>query len=209
MRGPLADELFKFSIRKREEMSVEWNFRHLLINGLELSHQRLQARAYMICSSMGIESAPHRRLGPGDDREGVHPLHKSYAPRSVRGMRQHTPLHAMSCRHRSRTCECIPIPALRTALIVRPSCPRGGASRGDPEVGQSESWPEGQPEGRCGAWGCARKHGPGRPWVSVRPLERVCHCELAGRGQASGAKTPVLKGLFGGLPSPRKNGPGF
>jgi hypothetical protein len=23
------------------------------------------------------------------------------------------------------------------------------------EVGQSESWPEGQPEGRCGAWGCA------------------------------------------------------
>src|SRR3981189_3430119 len=38
------------------------------------------------------------------------------------------------------------------------------------EVGQSESWPEGQPEGRCGAWGCARKHGPGRPWDSVRPL---------------------------------------
>src|SRR6266850_5581319 len=38
------------------------------------------------------------------------------------------------------------------------------------EVGQSESWPEGQPEGRCGAWGCARKHGPGRPWVSVRPV---------------------------------------
>jgi hypothetical protein len=23
------------------------------------------------------------------------------------------------------------------------------------EVGQSESWPEGQPEGRCGAWGRA------------------------------------------------------
>src|SRR3981189_3882225 len=38
------------------------------------------------------------------------------------------------------------------------------------EVGQSESWPEGQPDGRCGAWGCARKHGSGRPWVSVRPL---------------------------------------
>jgi hypothetical protein len=55
----------------------------------------------------------------------------------------------------SRTCECIPIPALRTALIVHSSCPRGGASRGDPEVGQSESWPEGQPEGRCGAWGRA------------------------------------------------------
>jgi hypothetical protein len=38
------------------------------------------------------------------------------------------------------------------------------------EVGQSESWPEGQPEGRCGAWGRARKHVTGRPWVSVRPV---------------------------------------
>src|ERR1700710_1543060 len=38
------------------------------------------------------------------------------------------------------------------------------------EVGQSESWPEGQPDGRCGAWGRARKHGLGRPWVSVRPV---------------------------------------
>jgi hypothetical protein len=32
---------------------------------------------------------------------------------------------------------------------------RGGASRGVTEVGQSESWPEGQPEGRCGARGHA------------------------------------------------------
>src|ERR1700712_2494693 len=30
-----------------------------------------------------------------------------------------------------------------------------GASRGVTEVGQSESWPEGQPEGRCGACGRA------------------------------------------------------
>ena len=37
-----------------------------------------------------------------------------------------------------------------------------------------------------------RKHAPGRPWVSVRPV-RVCHCELAGRGQASGAKSPGAK----------------
>jgi hypothetical protein len=38
------------------------------------------------------------------------------------------------------------------------------------EVGQSESWPEGQPEGRCGAWGRASQAPTGRPWVSVRPL---------------------------------------
>src|SRR3954467_9980154 len=39
-----------------------------------------------------------------------------------------------------------------------------------------------------GQGGLPRKHAPGRPWVSVRP-ERVCHCELAGRGQASGEKS--------------------
>ena len=38
------------------------------------------------------------------------------------------------------------------------------------EVGQSESWPEGQPEGRCGAWGRASQAPTGRPWVSVRPV---------------------------------------
>jgi hypothetical protein len=77
------------------------------------------------------------------------------------------------------------------------------------EAGQSESWPEGQPEGRCGAWGRASQ-ARSREALGFRPaLNWVCHCELAGRGQASGAKTPVLKDLFGGLPSPRKNGPGF
>jgi hypothetical protein len=60
----------------------------------------------------------------------------------------------MTRSSRSRRCECIPIPAPRTALILLASCPVRGASRGDPEVGQSESWPEGQPEGRCGARGC-------------------------------------------------------
>jgi hypothetical protein len=55
---------------------------------------------------------------------------------------------------RSRHCECMPIPARLPCLILLVSCPVRGASRGDPEVGQSESWPEGQPEGRCGARGC-------------------------------------------------------
>src|SRR3954454_3101489 len=40
--------------------------------------------------------------------------------------------------------------------------------------------------------GRASQAPPGRPWVSVRP-ERVCHCELAGRGQASGEKSPGAK----------------
>jgi hypothetical protein len=56
---------------------------------------------------------------------------------------------------RSRTCECMPIPVLTTSLILPVSCPVRGASRGVTEVGQSESWPEGQPEGRCGACGRA------------------------------------------------------
>src|SRR3954468_9466188 len=46
--------------------------------------------------------------------------------------------------------------------------------------------------GRIGAWGRASQAPTGRPWVSVRP-ERVCHCELAGRGQASGEKSPGAK----------------
>ena len=49
-----------------------------------------------------------------------------------------------------------------------------------------------------------------REALGFRPaLKGVCHCELAGRGQASGARNAVLKDLYGGLPSPRKNGPGF
>src|ERR1700710_640495 len=48
----------------------------------------------------------------------------------------------------------MPIPVPKTSLILRVSCPVRGASRGVTEVGQSESWPVGQPEGRCGARGC-------------------------------------------------------
>src|SRR5258708_9078243 len=40
------------------------------------------------------------------------------------------------------------------------------------EVGQSESWPEGQPEGRCGAWGRASQ-ARNREALGFRPaLER-------------------------------------
>src|ERR1700710_2802484 len=61
------------------------------------------------------------------------------------------------------------------------------------EVGQSESWPEGQPEGRCGAWGRASQ-ARFREALGFRPARNwVCHCELAGRGQASGAKSPGAK----------------
>jgi hypothetical protein len=61
--------------------------------------------------------------------------------------------------------------------------------------------------GRIGAWGRASQ-ARNREASGYRPaLNGVCQCELAGRGQASGEKNAVLKGLFGGLPSPRKNGP--
>ena len=49
-----------------------------------------------------------------------------------------------------------------------------------------------------------------REALGFRPaLKGVCHCELAGRGTGERREIAVLKGLFGGLPSPRKNGPGF
>src|ERR1700710_2448870 len=75
-------------------------------------------------------------------------------------------------------------------------------------VGQSESWPEGQPKGRCGAWGRASQALTGRPWVSVRPVTGSATVSwLDGTGERR--QIAVLKDLFGGLPSPRKNGPGF
>src|SRR5258708_1825114 len=61
------------------------------------------------------------------------------------------------------------------------------------EAGQSESWPEGQPEGRCGAWGRASQ-ARCREALGFRPARNwVCHYELAGRGQASGAKSPCSR----------------
>src|SRR5882757_10028665 len=43
------------------------------------------------------------------------------------------------------------------------------------EVGQSESWPEGQPEGRCGAWGRASQART-RETLGIRPARNwVCH----------------------------------
>jgi hypothetical protein len=85
---------------------------------------------------------------------------------------------------RSRTCECIPILVLKTSLILFASCPMRGASRGVTEVGQSESWPEGQPEGRCGARGCASQAWTrGALGNRPSPLSRVCLKWLGGTGE--------------------------
>src|SRR3954454_5498891 len=65
-----------------------------------------------------------------------------------------------------------------------------GASRGEPEVGQSESWPEGQPDGRCGARGHASQAWT-REALGFRPGPlRGSATSVAGRGQACGAKSP-------------------
>src|SRR6267142_2037774 len=77
------------------------------------------------------------------------------------------------------------------------------------EVGQSESWPEGQPEGRCGAWGCARKHVTGRPWVSVRPVTGSATVSWLDEGQASGAKTPCSRTSSGVCQVPGRTDQGF
>jgi hypothetical protein len=158
------------------------------------------------CSACLLRSAASQNRDPGCGRGKLDPDSAAHCfARATRcaasGARSP---HAIAHEHVNISLSPPSPPRLSSTRPVQ----RGGASRGDPEVGQSESWPEGQPEGRCGAWGCARKHGPGRPWVSVRPV-RVCHCELAGRGQASGAKTPCSRTSIRGLPSPRKNGPGF
>jgi hypothetical protein len=85
----------------------------------------------------------------------------------------------------SRTCECIPIPVPQTSLILIGSCPMRGASRGVTEVGQSESWPEGQPEGRCGARGCASQ-----AWTRGALGNRPCPL----RGAAFSGWTRRVKG---------------
>jgi hypothetical protein len=51
--------------------------------------------------------------------------------------------------------------------------------------------------GRIGAWGRASQ-AQSREALVIRPaLNGVCHCELAGRGQASGAKTPCSRASSG------------
>ena len=142
----------------------------------------------------------------------------------------------MTKSHRSRKCECIPIPAPRTSLILLASCPVRGASRGDPEVGQSESWPEGQPEGRCGARGCVSQTqtrgalgnrpcpirgaalsgwtGAGEGWGNLpgwRACSRRCP-EVRSQGRrsrcdgASERRFCYYQGALFGAPSPLKKG---
>jgi hypothetical protein len=56
--------------------------------------------------------------------------------------------------------------------------------------------------GRIGAWGRASQART-RETLGFRPaLKRVCHCELAGRGQASGAKTPCSRAPSGACQVP-------
>jgi hypothetical protein len=106
--------------------------------------------------------------------------------------------------HRSRHCECIPIPVLRTSLILIASCPVRGASRGVTEVGQSESLAgAGQPKPvGCGVRGCASQ-AQTRRLRGCRPGPlRGSATELAGRGQAAAGNRRAAR-----QPSPRKNGP--
>ena len=76
-------------------------------------------------------------------------------------------------------------PSPEASLLLLPSCPMRGASRGVTEVGQSESWPEGQPEGRCGARGRASQART-REALGSRP------CPL--RGAALNGWTGQVKG---------------
>ena len=60
----------------------------------------------------------------------------------------------------------------------------------------------------CGAWGRASQAPTGRPWVSVRPVKGSA--TVSGwTGTGERREIAVLKDPFRGLPSPRKNGPGF
>jgi hypothetical protein len=101
----------------------------------------------------------------------------------------------------------MPIPALKTSLILRMSCPVRGASRGVTEVGQSESWPEGQPEGRCGARGCASQAWTrGALGNRPSPLSRVCLNWLGGAGE--GWAKACLDGELRFAPVPEVTVPG-
>jgi hypothetical protein len=106
---------------------------------------------------------------------------------------------------RSRTCECIPIPVPTTSLILLVSCPMRGASRGVTEVGQSESWPEGQPEGRCGARGCVSQTQT-RGALGNRPCPIRGAAFSGWTGQAKGGRKPAwMASLL--APAPGRTGP--
>jgi hypothetical protein len=90
---------------------------------------------------------------------------------------------------RSRHCDCIPIQPLQTSRILLVSCPVRGASRGDPEVGQSESWPEGAiPMVDAAPAAVPRKHRLGGPWVTDRAHYGALP-SMAGRVPAKGGET--------------------
>jgi hypothetical protein len=99
------------------------------------------------------------RYGPG-----------SAAHRSARATRC-APSGARSPKNRrSRTCECIPIPVLKTSLILLTSCPVRGASRGVRKWGRAKAGRRGNPKADAAPGDVPRKHRLGRPRVSVRPL---------------------------------------
>jgi hypothetical protein len=87
----------------------------------------------------------------------------------------------------------IVIPHRRTALMIAVSCPvRGRFSRALSKWDRAKAWPgrgnPSRPDAAPAAVACT--HGLGRPWVSVRPHYGGLPPKLAGRGQASGAKSP-------------------
>ena len=74
--------------------------------------------------------------------------------------------------------------------------------------GRARAGRRGNPKVDAAPGGVLRKHKPGRPWVSVRPVTGSATVSWLD-GDRRAAQNAVLKDLYGGLPSPRKNGPGF
>ena len=97
---------------------------------------------------------------------------------------------AIRASRRSRTCECIPIPGPCPRSYDRRVLSGEGRFMRRSEVGQSESWPEGQPEGRCGARGCASQ-----AWTRGALGNRPCPIRGAAfsgwTGQAKGGRKPA------------------
>ena len=62
------------------------------------------------------------------------------------------------------------IPVLQPSLIMLPSCPMRGASRGVRKWGRARAGRRGNPKVDAAPGDVPRKHALGRPWVSVRPV---------------------------------------